>query len=213
MTRGRWYYDTIASWWCNVHGHNHPLICEAIRRQVGLLDHVLFAGFTHKPAILLAEKLTFIAPPHLEAGFLLRQRLDGRRGRAEDVFSVLAAGRPGGEAKVHCADHGYHGDTIGAMSVSGLSRSTSGFHPSFSRRTKRRCCTVIAVPRAGKAGACGAECVRPIEALLRKRGSEIAGIILEPLVRAAGGMIIYPPAYLEKVGELAGEARRSPHPG
>ena len=66
---GEFYYDTISSWWCNVHGHNHPRIKKAIREQINLLDHVLFAGFTHKPAILLAEKLVSLAPGSLRKVF------------------------------------------------------------------------------------------------------------------------------------------------
>ena len=67
--KGNFYYDTISSWWCNVHGHNHPNIKEAIRKQLNSLEHVLFAGFTHKPAILLAEKLVSITPKNLTKVF------------------------------------------------------------------------------------------------------------------------------------------------
>jgi adenosylmethionine-8-amino-7-oxononanoate aminotransferase apoenzyme (EC 2.6.1.62) len=62
---GSFYYDTIASWWCNVHGHNHPVIKKAIKKQLDSLEQVLFAGFTHKPAIQLAEKLVRITPKNL----------------------------------------------------------------------------------------------------------------------------------------------------
>ena len=67
--RGNFYYDTISSWWSNVHGHNHPHIKAAIRKQLNSLEHVLFAGFTHKPAILLAEKLVSITPANLTKVF------------------------------------------------------------------------------------------------------------------------------------------------
>ena len=67
--KGKFYYDTISSWWCNVHGHNHPKIKAAIKKQLNALEHVLFAGFTHKPAILLAEKLISVTPENLEKVF------------------------------------------------------------------------------------------------------------------------------------------------
>lgn len=67
--KGNFYYDTISSWWCNVHGHNHPKIKAAIKNQLDSLEHVLFAGFTHKPAILLAEKLVSITPGNLKKVF------------------------------------------------------------------------------------------------------------------------------------------------
>ena len=66
---GNFYYDTISSWWCNVHGHNHPRIKSAIKKQLDSLEHVLFAGFTHEPAILLAKKLISIAPGNLTKVF------------------------------------------------------------------------------------------------------------------------------------------------
>ncbi|NQT46291.1 MAG: aminotransferase class III-fold pyridoxal phosphate-dependent enzyme, partial [Candidatus Omnitrophica bacterium] len=68
-TKGNFYYDTISSWWCNVHGHNHPKIKRAIKKQLNSLEHILFAGFTHKPAILLAEKLVAITPKNLTKVF------------------------------------------------------------------------------------------------------------------------------------------------
>src|SRR3989338_1181748 len=67
--KGNFYYDTISSWWCNIHGHNHPRIKRAIKRQLDSLEHVLFAGFTHKPAIRLAEKLISITPKNLTKVF------------------------------------------------------------------------------------------------------------------------------------------------
>src|SRR3989338_4386320 len=68
-TKGNFYYDTISSWWCNVHGHNHPKIKEGIKKQVDSLGHILFAGFTHKPAIRLAEELLSLAPVGLTKVF------------------------------------------------------------------------------------------------------------------------------------------------
>src|SRR3989338_3531754 len=68
-SRGRFYYDTISSWWCNVHGHNHPKINAAIKSQLNSFAHILFAGFTHKPAILLAEKLVTLTPKNLTKVF------------------------------------------------------------------------------------------------------------------------------------------------
>ena len=202
--KGRWYYDTIASWWCNVHGHNHPRIREAIRRQAGALDHVLFAGFTHKAAILLAEKLTAIAPRHLERVFFSDNGSTAVEVALKMSFQYWQMAGRGAKQKFIGLDHGYHGDTIGAMSVSGPSLFNERFSSLFFRTYKAPSPYCYRCPAGRKAGACHTECVGPVEALLKKHGSEIAGIILEPLVLAAGGMIIYPPAYLEKVGALAG---------
>ena len=76
---GKFYYDTISSWWCNIHGHNHPKIVKAITKQLKELDHVLFAGFTHKNAILLAERLISIAPSNLKRVFFRLARSHHKR--------------------------------------------------------------------------------------------------------------------------------------
>src|SRR3990167_4542385 len=67
--KGKFYYDTISSWWCNIHGHNHPKIKKAVKEQIDSLEHVLLAGFTHKPVIRLAEALIKITPSNLRKVF------------------------------------------------------------------------------------------------------------------------------------------------
>ena len=88
--KGYFYYDTISSWWCNLHGHNHPVINAAIKEQLDSLEHVLFAGMTHRPAILLAERLVRLAPQALSKGLFFRRWFDSRRSSHQDVFSILA---------------------------------------------------------------------------------------------------------------------------
>ena len=243
---GRWYYDTIASWWCNVHGHNHPRIREAVRRQVGAVDHVLFAGFTHKPAILLAEKLTAIAPRGLTRVFFSDNGSTAVEVALKMSFQYWQNVGRGGKREFIALDHGYHGDTIGAMSVSGPSLFNERFasllfpahkvpspycyrcpmckaeavaaHGGRGRVAAGRSITALPAPPRFSPGrpatttekcasppACAFACLGPLEAVLKKRANKIAAIILEPLVMAAGGMIIYPPAYLRRVAELARE--------
>lgn len=200
---GGWYYDTISSWWCNVHGHNHPRIREAIRRQTASLDHVLFAGFTHRPAILLAEKLTALAPRRLTKLFF-----SDNGSTAVEVALKMSLqywqnlGKPERRRFVSL-DRGYHGDTVGAMSVSGAGPFNERFAPLLFRTYKAPSPYCYRCPEGREPANCAIECARPLGRLLEKHGPEIAGIILEPLVMAAGGMIIYPPAYLDRAGKLA----------
>src|SRR3989338_8019731 len=118
--RGNFYYDTISSWWCNVHGHNHPRIKQAIRRQLDSLEHVLFAGFTHKPAILLAERITAIAPRGLAKVFFSDNGSTAVETALKMSFQYWQNTGKRSKKKFISLDRGYHGDTIGAMSVSAV---------------------------------------------------------------------------------------------
>jgi len=212
-TKGNFYYDTISSWWCNVHGHNHPRIKEAIRRQLNSLEHVLFAGFTHKPAILLAEKLVSLTPKKLTKVFFSDNGSTAVEVALKMSFQYWKNIGITKKEKFACLDKGYHGDTIGAMGVSGIGLFNKIFSPilfsSFRVPSpycyrcpmhKSRSCVQ---GRDKEKNTCNIDCITPLEDLLKERSGEIAGIILEPRVLAAGGMIIYPKEYLIKVCELA----------
>lgn len=200
--KGNFYYDTISSWWCNVHGHNHPKIKEAIKRQLDSLDHVLFAGFTHKSAILLAEKLVSIAPQGLTKVFFS----DNGSTSVETALKIsLQYWRNIGrkkKIKFVSLDHGYHGDTIGAMSIGGVDLFNRIFSPLFFKSFKVPSPYCYRCPMGKQSSSCQIDCINLLEDLLEKKNSEIAAVILEPLVMAAGGMIIYPKEYLQKAADL-----------
>ena len=111
--RGKFYYDTISSWWCNVHGHNHPRIKEAIRKQLDKLEHVLFAGFTHKPAICLAEKLVALSPGNLSRVFFSDDGSTAVEVALKMSFQYWQNKKEKRKNKFVSLDLGYHGDTIG----------------------------------------------------------------------------------------------------
>lgn len=201
--RGNFYYDTISSWWCNVHGHNHPKIKAAIRRQLDSLEHVLFAGFTHKSAILLAEKIIAIVPQNLAKVFFSDNGSTAVESALKMSFQYWQNIGKKRKKKFVSLDHGYHGDTIGAMSVSGVGLFNSLFKDLLFSSFKVPAPYCYRCPMGNTKASCGLECTKPLEAVLKKRSSEIAALILEPLVMAAGGMIIYPKGYLVKAAELA----------
>lgn len=210
---GKFYYDTISSWWCNVHGHNHPRIKAAIRKQLGLLEHTLFAGITHEPAVRLAEKLVSITPPNLTRVFFSDNGSTAVEVALKMSFQYRKnTGTPEKE-KFVCLENGYHGDTIGAMSVSGVGQFNELFSSLFfpaHRIPSPYCYRCPAgkgeTGRGNEAGAgCGLECLKPLERLLKRKASDITAVILEPLLQAAGGMVVYPVKYLKKVSRLTRE--------
>lgn len=199
---GNFYYDTISSWWCNVHGHNHPRIKEAIKRQLDELEHVLLAGFTHKPAVLLAEKLVSITPENLVRVFYSDNGSTSVEAALKMSFQYWRnTGRSRKTKFVH-PRNSYHGDTIGAMSVGGIELYREIFSPLLFPTFEIPSPYCYRCPAGKERGKCDIDCLKPLEELLRERSEEIAAFILEPLVQASGGMIIYPAEYVRRAAEI-----------
>jgi adenosylmethionine-8-amino-7-oxononanoate aminotransferase len=201
---GKFYYDTISSWWCNLHGHGHPAIKKAIKAQLDSLEHVLFAGFTHKGAITLAERLLSIAPRNLSRVFFSDDGSTAVETALKMSFQYWRNTGRNRKTVFISLDRGYHGDTIGAMSVSGVSRFNEIFSPLLFKALKIPAPYCYRCPKGLTREHCGVDCIKPLEDILKKRSSEVAALILEPLILAAGGMIVYPVEYLKKAAGLAG---------
>ena len=202
---GRKIIDAISSWWVNLHGHCHPRIANAIAAQAGKLDHVLLAGFSHPSVEQLTQKLRSIVPSALTHVFYSD---DGST--AVEVALKLAAqywqnrGRPE-KQEVVALEHAYHGDTVGAMSVS----ADSGFTSPFSRlrfpvrRVHSAYC--LRCPVGKKRASCEIDCVQSLNNLFEKSGNTIAAVIVEPLLQGAGGMIVHPIEFLQRIRALCSE--------
>lgn len=201
--KGNFYYDTIASWWCNVHGHCHPKIKAAVRKQLNCLDHVLFAGITHRPAILLAEKLVSLTPKNLTKVFFSDNGSTAVETALKMSFQYWHNLGRKNKQKFISLDYAYHGDTIGAMSVGGVSLFNEAYKPLFFAAVNAPSPYCYRCPFNQEKNNCDFECAAALENILKEKGEEIAAIILEPLVLAAGGMIVYPPQYLSAAGKLA----------
>jgi len=201
--RGNFYYDSISSWWCNVHGHNHPKIKGAIKTQLDSLEHVLFAGFTHKPAIKIAQELIKVAPNNLKKIFFSDNGSTAVETALKISFQYWHNIGKKKKQRFVSLDYGYHGDTIGAMSIGGVGLFNQLFSPLFFKSSKIPTPYCYRCPAGKERSGCGIECIKPLEALLKKRSSEIASLIMEPMVLGAGGMIIYPKEYLKKAAELS----------
>jgi len=204
-SEGKIYYDSISSWWCNIHGHNHPKIKGAIKKQLDKLEHVLFAGFTHKPAILLSERLISIAPDRLSKVFFSDNGSTAVETALKMSFQYWHNKGMKTKTKFVSSDYGYHGDTIGTMSISGVDLFNEIFKSIFFSSFKVPAPYCYRCPMKKKRSSCNIECIRPLENLLRKKHKRITALVLEPMVMAAGGMIIYPKEYLKRAASLTKE--------
>lgn len=200
---GKFYYDTISSWWCNVHGHNHPKIKQAIKKQLDSLEHILFAGFTHGPAIKLAEKLISLAPKGIKRVFFSDNGSTAVEVALKMSFQYWHNIGKRKKTKFVSLDFGYHGDTVGTMSVSGVDLFNEVFSPLFYHSYKVPSPYCYRCPMEKNKDTCVIDCIKPLEKILKEKSGEICAIIIEPMVLGAGGMIVYPKEYLQKAAQLA----------
>jgi len=200
--QGRGYFDTISSWWCILHGHGHPTIKNHVKEQIDRLEQVLLAGVIHEPAVRLAAALVKLTPANLSRVFYSD---NGSCACEIAVKMSLQYWQQSGQPQrnqLAAVERGYHGDTIGTMSLGGVPE----FHQAFaglrfaSHRVPSPYC--YRCPQGCVSGSCRLECLNPLAELLAREGARIAAFILEPLIQAAGGMIIYPPAYLAGAAAL-----------
>lgn len=189
---GRKIIDAIASWWVNIHGHSNPEIAKAIYDQALNLEHVIFAGFTHEPAIRLSQNLLSILPKNQKRIFF-----SDNGSTAVEVALKMAIqywhNRRKEKKKIIAIDGAYHGDTFGAMSV--------GERGLFTRPFDNFLFEVHHIPFPGDVSA--TESLRMFESLLHD--GDVAAFIFEPLIQGAAGMRIYDKAFLNKFMALAKE--------
>ncbi|MGH9342594.1 MAG: adenosylmethionine--8-amino-7-oxononanoate transaminase [Terriglobia bacterium] len=199
---GKRLIDAISSWWVTLHGHAHPHIAAAIAEQAARLDQVIYAGFTHPKAEELALRLDGLLPSTLDQIFFSD---DGST--AVEVALKMAVqfwvnqGRPE-KRRIVALDHAYHGDTAGAMSVSAGSSFTAAFKEMLFPVYRAHSAYCLRCPVGMRRDTCSIECIQSLELLLEEHGSEVAAVIVEPLLQGAGGMIIHPPEFLKRIREI-----------
>lgn len=194
---GRELVDGMSSWWCAIHGYNHPQLNRAITEQLGRMAHVMFGGLTHEPAVSLARQLIAITPEPLQHVFFS----DSGSVSVEVAIKMAlqywqAQGQPG-KSRLLTIRGGYHGDTFGAMAVCD---PVNGMHERFASVLPQHLFADRPRSRFGEALQPGD--IDSFATLIARHASELAAVILEPVVQGAGGMWFYSADYLEAVARL-----------
>ncbi|TDS17216.1 adenosylmethionine--8-amino-7-oxononanoate transaminase [Sphingobacterium paludis] len=181
---GKRYIDAVSSWWVTLHGHAHPYIAERVSKQLYQLEQVIFAGFTHPPAIALSERLLQLLPSRQAKAFY-----SDNGSTAVEVALKMAVqyaynlGQP--KNKILAFRNGYHGDTFGAMSVSARGRWTAPFHDLLFETI------FIDVPNQDN--------IEALKHIVDQHQQQLACFLYEPLVQGAGGMLMHEASYLSSL--------------
>jgi adenosylmethionine-8-amino-7-oxononanoate aminotransferase len=203
-TEGRAYLDGTSSIWVNVHGHRHPVLDRALDQQRNRIAHSTLLGLSNPPAIRLARELIGVAPKGLTRVFYSDDGSTAVEVALKMAVQYWQQRRPkaGPKNRFLHLNLSYHGDTIGAVSVGNIDLFHARFRPLLFATESAdppycyRCPLSLTYP------SCRLACLEPIEQILRERGPELAGFVIEPLIQAAAGMITQPAGYLKRVREL-----------
>ncbi|MEE1944097.1 adenosylmethionine--8-amino-7-oxononanoate transaminase [Pedobacter sp. KR3-3] len=182
---GKKYIDAVSSWWVTIHGHAHPHIAQKVAKQLQTLEHVIFAGFTHEPAVTLAERLLPLLPGQQEKAFYSDNGSTAVEVALKMCLQYWNNKGNTTKKKVLAFKDAYHGDTFGAMSVSGRSIFTNPFAELLFD------VEFIDLPTA--------ENISNLQSKISNLKSELACFIFEPLILGAGGMLMYEAKYLDQL--------------
>ena len=195
LADGRELIDGIASWWCACHGYQHPHLTKQITKQLDRLSHVMFAGLAHEPAYTLARRLVSIAPQGLSRVFFSDSGSTAVEVAMKMAAQFWANRQEPDKRKFICFRNGYHGDTMGGMS---LADPETGMHRTLNRYIPEQYVFDIPNSRADMAA---------LAASLKEVRETAAGLVIEPLVQAAGGMKFHSPETLAEIYQLCKEHR------
>ncbi len=196
---GTRYLDGVSSLWVTVHGHRHPSLDQAIRDQLGRVAHSTLLGLSNVPSIILAKKLTELAPAGLNKVFYSDNGSTAVEVAIKMAYQYWQLRGKRQKAKFVKLEEAYHGDTIGSVSVGGIGL----FHQIFAKLLF----PTYTAPapycyRCSHREPCDMQCLSAMEEILRTNAEEIAAVVMEPLVQGAAGMIVHPPGFLSRVREL-----------
>ena len=197
---GRELIDGMSSWWCTIHGYNHPAINKAVKAQVDAFSHVMFGGLTHKPAITLAQKLIDMTPTSLDTVFFADSGSVSVEVAVKMAMQYWQARGEPGKNKMLTVRGGYYGDTTGAMS---LCDPDNGMHHWFTGILPGH--YFLSRPRCAFDAPCEEEHISELRDVLESKHSQLAAVIIEPVAQGAGGMHFYSPEYLQKLRALCTE--------
>lgn len=214
---GREYLDGVSSLWCNVHGHRHPKIDAAIRRQLDEVAHVTLLGMAHPTTVKLARRLVEIAPHGLNHVFFSDDGATAVEVALKMAFQYWRQCRVGSahqdsdqrwapptlqRTKYLAWDNAYHGDTLGSVSVGGVARFHDMFGPLLFDVVRLPAPGLYRLPSGVSAAAACDHYLDQLDSALREQGEALAAVVIEPLVQAAAGILTHPPGFLRGVREL-----------
>ncbi|KAF1686498.1 adenosylmethionine--8-amino-7-oxononanoate transaminase [Pseudoxanthomonas broegbernensis] len=204
---GRRYLDGISSWWTNLHGHAEPRIAQAIARQAGVLEQVILAGFSHAPAVELAERLLAIAPRQEGRAPLAKVFYADNGSAGVEVALKMAFHwfRNRGEArrtKFVALENGYHGETLGALAVGDVPLYRRVYAPLLAQALFTPSPDAYQAAPGESPAQCAQRAADALADLFDRHPGEICAVILEPRLQCAGGMRMHDAAYLRRVREL-----------
>ncbi|MGB2997318.1 MAG: adenosylmethionine--8-amino-7-oxononanoate transaminase [Phycisphaerae bacterium] len=202
-TEGNRYIDGVSSLWCNLHGHRRAEIDEAIRRQLERIAHSTLLGLASPPSIKLAERLIRLAPDGLSRVFYSDSGATAVEIALKMAFQYWRQCSPPRPEKTKFVGLtlGYHGDTVGAVSVGGIDTFHGLYRPLLFDTIHAPAPYCYRCPLGREPGDCGLACATRMEEILSAHGDHVAAVILEPLVQGAGGMIVHPKGYLRRAAD------------
>ena len=196
------YIDAISSWWVNIFGHNNKRINNALKKQVDSLEHVIFSNFSHEPAIELSEKILEVSPKGLAKIFF------GDNGSSAIEISMKLSFQYHkqigfkNKTKFLSLKNGYHGETIGALSVSKTPLYSKVYDKILLDTIEVESPDCFRCPYSKIRDNCNIECFEHMENTIKTQHENITAVIIEPMVQCASGMKMYPKEYLERLREI-----------
>ena len=199
---GNRYLDCISSWWTNTLGHSNKRINEAIKKQIDSLEHVIFANFSNKPAIELAEKLAHITPEKLTKVFFSDNGSSAVEIALKMSFHYNMQKGDTKKKRFVALSDAYHGETLGALSVCDIDEFNTVYKPILLDTFRVEGPDCYRCKYSFNRDSCNAECFENMEKCLIENHEDISAVIVEPMVQGAAGMKIYSPIYLKKLRKL-----------
>lgn len=201
-TDGKSYIDGVSSWWVNNLGHSNDRLNAALTAQAEKVSHHIFAGMTHEPAVTLAQRLCRLTPGNMSKVFFTDNGSSAVEAAMKMSFQYWQqSGFPEKTRFVSLTD-AYHGETIGALSVSGCELYRDIYRPILLDGFQAQGPDCYRCPYGKHRESCSQECFVDLEKVVAENAAQIAAVIIEPLVQGAAGMRIYPPGYLKRLRQL-----------
>ncbi|MFT5206795.1 MAG: adenosylmethionine-8-amino-7-oxononanoate aminotransferase [Candidatus Omnitrophota bacterium] len=201
-TDGKKYLDGVSSLWCNVHGHQHPKLDQALSKQIKKVAHSTFLGLSNVPAIELSQELIAIAPKGLKRAFYSDSGSESTEIALKMAYQYW---QHRGERKKKLflkLENAYHGDTVGAVSIGGIQLFHDIFKPLLFKTLSVKAPHRYGDNFKGSDTAYAKLYADKVEAILKKRHANIAAMIVEPLVQGAAGILVHPRGYLKRIRQL-----------